>query len=100
MTLPPDQSRPDPEKSAARCVHADPVDDTRGVAPGQGGQGRPKAAPNAKRTPRIILRIALMALSAWGVAAAVFLFLTGHPTLAGRILAGDVLLIFAALLSL
>ncbi len=57
----------------------------------------PQAYPRGR--PRLALaRLLLLALSTVGVGVAFVLLASGHPTLAGRVLAGDVLLIFGILI--
>ena len=94
MTLPPKPPPHDPDA---------PSQSEPGVPSAQGTLAHP-AYPGflgQERNGRLVVpRALLLALSGLGMTAAGLLWATGHPALAARLLAGDVLLIFVVLLAL
>ncbi len=98
--LPPDPPPPDlptpvanghsrePRRGAETHKANDPVEHDRVRMP---------PADMGGRRPLALVRLLLLALSTAGVGVAFVLLTTGQLALAGRVLAGDVLLIFAIL---
>ena len=96
MMLPPTSQPPDPDSPSQSEPGSGP-----GTPSSQGTLAHPArhGRLEGERRPRVALRSLLLMLSGLGVGTACVLWAAGHPTLAARLLAGDVLLIFVVLVA-